>query len=703
MKLQDRSPQVEYPRDWDMPMAVLAVLQQMFRGYHKLVLSKEFTEGQSNTHVYMVLPYRGEQGQELPAVVKIGPADLVYQEWQASQRYILDRLPGFVTMVGDMKFAEAEEDLSYVPATALSTGGYAGLRYALAGSGLFETETLRMFCRHATAADLWLVLEARLFPQLRHIWRANPERRIRKAHATYDRVLPVNLMVEPLPASEGAPSVPTVVLNASRVQQEGLHFLPAPSGGAVRLEDFVVTEIERLQGTVTLNLPQAGELRQASFRLRLSDVADLNAYRIGEAAPPVTGRVITTRQELLLAAASAALGQATNLATEILALPDQSSIQLPNPLRAWPALLQQQLPMKIGTVHGDLNMGNVLVDIEARTAQIIDCAHARRDHALYDLLRLELETVLNPLAAAFFQAKQPPSRIYDFYGWLDQITRSEPHAAGHFALPKPMQHELSALATPFVLLTLIRNEARDLLATPGDWREYYTGLALYLLGALKFASLDHAPRGHQPKALVFWGAATILCLLEGGRVNQAAEWQWVDLTTKGSTGAATDASTEPHTTHVQVDNRSGGIYFEGSQAVNIQGDLISGGTVNKATFHGPVTGPVHTGSGDINVAGGQPRQPDASLAPLLAGLRREVMASAPAAVCIMADQHIDQIEEAIQEKYLGAMESSLEWFQRQLPALAARVITIIRHPEVVQAFQAAGDRTFAEYRRRFGS
>ncbi|RIK28120.1 MAG: hypothetical protein DCC55_38970 [Chloroflexi bacterium] len=666
----------------------------MFAGYARVVLQREFSEGQSGTQVFLAVPYRGGQEQELPVVVKLGPQELIQQEWSAAQ-HTRRKLPGFVEIAGEPVYLEAAETGS-IP--------YGGLRYELAGQGLYQTESLRMYCRHAPAADLWRVLDKRLFPQLRHIWRENPRlERLRKVHATYDRVLPVNLILELGPAADCQPPTPAVVLSAGRMQTEGVRSFPAHRDAVVRLEGFVVTEIERHQRAVTLNLPQTGETRTASFRLRLQAVSDLDAYRLGEPAPIITGRVVATRQELLLAALQPAPDLPAHLNAATLPLPENPQVQLPNPLLAWPTLLQEEMPMKIGTTHGDLNMGNVLVDTGARTAQIIDCAHARRDHALYDLLRLELETVLHPLATAFFQAGQPPSRIYDFYGWLDQITRSEPHAAGHFALPKPMQYELSALATPFILLTLIRNEARDLLTTPGDWREYYTGLALYLLGALKFASLDRAPRGHQPKALAFWGALTILRLLERGQESQTTEWQWVDLTTKGSTGAATDASTEPHTTHVQVDNRSGGVYFEGLVAFNIQGDLISGGTVNKATFHGPVTGPVHTGSGDINVAGGQPRQPQASLAQLLADLRREVAASAPEAVRVMADQRIDQLEEAIQEKYLGAMESSLEWFQRQLPALAAKVITIIRHPDVVQAFQAAGDRTFAEYRRRFGS
>jgi len=40
---------------------------------------------------------------------------------------------------------------------------------------------------------------------------------------------------------------------------------------------------------------------------------------------------------------------------------------------------------------------------------------------------------------------------------------------------------------------------------------------------------------------------------------------------------------------------------EGNQAVHIEGHVISGSTLNQANFHGPVTGPVHTGSGNIYI------------------------------------------------------------------------------------------------------
>lgn len=686
--------QIKHPQDWVLTPAVYALLQRMFADYVKVSLEKEFTEGQSGTQVFLAIPYRSEQEPELPVVVKLGPQELIQQEWTAAQ-HTRRKLPGFVEIAGEPSYLEPKIE-GDIP--------YGGLRYELAGQGLFRTESLRMYCRHAAAADLWSVLDKRLLPQLRRIWRENLrlEKR-RKVHASYDRVLPVNLILEPLPAANSQPPAPAVVFNAGQMQTEGVQFVPLHRDTLVRLEGFVVTELERHQHSITFNLPQTGETRTASFRLRLREMANCDDYRLGEPAPVIMGRVVATRQELLLATLHSEADLPAHLNTTTLPLPEKPQVHLPNPLLAWPTLLQEELPMKIGTVHGDLNMGNVLIDPEAHTVQIIDCGHARRDHALYDLLRLELETVLHPLAAAFFQAGQSPSRIYEFYSWLDHVTRSDPHDAGHFALPHPLQHELSALATPFILLTTIRHAACELLVTPGNWREYYTGLALYLSGALKFANLDRAPAGQKPKALAFWGAATILHLLAGSGESSEIEWELVDLNAKANASATQSGAEEKRKTEVKIDQRSGGVFLEGNQAVNIQGDLISGGTVNKAAFHGPVTGPVHTGSGDVHYVSGMERRSTSDLAQLLAELRAAVTASAPKPLIANAVGRIDDLEEAIPELDLDTMAATLKWFQRRLPGLAGNVEAVIRHPAVVQTVKAAGDSMLADYRSKFGS
>jgi len=61
------------------------------------------------------------------------------------------------------------------------------------------------------------------------------------------------------------------------------------------------------------------------------------------------------------------------------------------------------------------------------------------------------------------------------------------------------------------------------------------------------------------------------------------------------------------------------------------------------------------------------------------------------------------LEEAVtdEEPDLGGMESTLSWFQRNLPDLAGHVLAVITHPATVQTIQAAGEETMAEFERRF--
>ena len=78
---------------------------------------------------------------------------------------------------------------------------------------------------------------------------------------------------------------------------------------------------------------------------------------------------------------------------------------MPNPLQVWPALLDEFGTQQVSTIHGDLNMGNILVDVKFGVTYIIDGAHARTDAVLYDLLRLEMDAVLHHLPAVLFKRK----------------------------------------------------------------------------------------------------------------------------------------------------------------------------------------------------------------------------------------------------------------------------------------------------------
>jgi hypothetical protein len=98
----------------------------------------------------------------------------------------------------------------------------------------------------------------------------------------------------------------------------------------------------------------------------------------------------------------------------------------------------------------------------------------------------------------------PAETIYPFYEELHCATFKSDQGATYRLL-----HE--ALEKPFAILCVLRRAARAGFYDPGDFSEYYQGLMLYLLGALKFRNLDEIPGAKQ---IAFWGAATLQHLLQ---------------------------------------------------------------------------------------------------------------------------------------------------------------------------------------------
>lgn len=67
---------------------------------------------------------------------------------------------------------------------------------------------------------------------------------------------------------------------------------------------------------------------------------------------------------------------APDLTAATVSPPGHPDALLPNPLVVLPALLSEPLPHRVATVHGDLNLENVLVDPAARTVRLIDFSHS---------------------------------------------------------------------------------------------------------------------------------------------------------------------------------------------------------------------------------------------------------------------------------------------------------------------------------------
>ena len=387
---------IEQPRTLRLTHAEQQLLSTLLRTASRLRILSEFTDGRTATRVFLIRPTDRDEVEELPAVVKIGPQALIEPEWQATQRHVLSRLPGFAAIQGEPIYL------------AQPNGSIMGaLRYGQVGDGVFAVESLASYLAKASLIDSWHVLENRLFRQLGQLWRATLTWQPLLVQNSYDAILPVNLIVAPVAASAGTPSLRLDGnLLVSTVD-------PVPTfrrGDLVEITNFVITEI--VGDEITLNLPQAPNAPRTAYRLRLQGAP--GDYQVGATLPATLAHVTTTREEILFTAAQAQLGQ-VDLTQSTLTLPGSPARQLPNPLLALSTLLTQGHAANFATIHGDLNLRNVLVDAEARTTHIIDCAAARQDHAIQDLLRMERDYVTDVLAKLCFEADLPATTVIRLY------------------------------------------------------------------------------------------------------------------------------------------------------------------------------------------------------------------------------------------------------------------------------------------------
>lgn len=486
----DQGPEIENPQGISLPTCAEDILRIMFAGHRRLVIDKELGGGFSGGRVFLVLPIRSDGVSELPAVVKMAPGWLIQQEWLAYQECIHHQWPGVAEIQGE---------------PVLPPGcDWGGLRYPLAGhSRAFRIESLYQYCRQASTEDVRYVLEEQLFQIARRPWQFGQPHPAFPMGASYDPWLPVNLIVKPAEPPDGA-----------QVHDIGPNLPAGPPPAAddyVRLKGFVISEVDPVDKAVTLNLSPRADGQPNSYRLRLQPVVNVDRYQVNNIVNVIEGKVTQTRHDLLQAEVERVLGQHVQLSAQNVTLPDGTS--LPNPLDKLSATLAQRPNVRVACLHGDLNLENVLVEPASREPRLIDFAAARRDHVLHDLLHLEAEVVTKLLPEALAEARLPVDAIYPFYEQL-HCTVLHPDQFGPpklslVAWKRPLAtlralRKLAALEKYFRMLVTIRKMARNYLFDRHDWAEYYQGLTLYLLGALKFSNLNQVSGAKQ---VAFLGAA----------------------------------------------------------------------------------------------------------------------------------------------------------------------------------------------------
>ena len=459
-----------------LPDSVYRVLETLFAGYQRLLILSEYGSGLSGSRVFLVRPLRHDGTPELRSVVKIDYRERIEREWHAYQENVRHSLPHAAEMVGEPAYPAGSQ--------------WGGLRYPLIGSGAFDIESLSRYYEHASQEELSDVLQNRLFRSLGSLWAHIELKPDLQLQSYYDDLLPYNLVITVETPPAGAPIQP---LTPDTI---GAHAPPA--GSYVRLAGFRVVKIFHAEERLSLDVPIG---HSGANRLHLRGVADVDQYLIDQLLPqPVTGRIVETRFDQLQAQVSRIMGDRWQAGAPVTLTSGQT---LPDPITALPGILNQSFDAYVGRLHGDLNLENVLVELESRNAYLIDFARFRQDHVLRDLLQLEMAVITRLLPRALEARQMPAETIFPFYERLECAVRHPGR------VPPP-----SGLEKPFAMLLTIRNMAAHYLYMAGNWDEYYYGLILYLIGALKLPDLDELPTAPRPKEVAFLGAAAILHLAQ---------------------------------------------------------------------------------------------------------------------------------------------------------------------------------------------
>ena len=509
-------------------------IRKLFPKCKTIYILKYFTEGMSGSWVILVRPILATGNAQLPTVVKIDWAWRIERERQAYSKHIKNRLPHSADIHDQPK--------------KLEKGMYGGLIYSLVGGGHFAIESLHQFFVDTEIDKIEKLLKERLFANLNALWRSTQKvQYVMHMQMQYDAMLPVNFVLEWV--SNEPQQQPTVV-NPDTLDPNELNI-----GDFVQVSGFQVVNINYETNRLSLDIPMEDE---QACRFHLKSIPDIGRYEIGMIIDePMLGKLVDTRNNQLKKLAQTIVKSSADLEANRINLPHSDGHHLPNPLIRLPKVLSQMCDVYCAYIHGDLHLNNVVV--EGQNFFVIDFAHSREDHLLRDLIHMESAVITHLLPHYLTQTDQDYSSLANFYLQLHQ-------AQQYFRAKSPL-----GLEKPFAILKIIRETARPYLFKPDHWQEYYNGLFVYLLGSIRYSSLNQFA-----KQLAFWGSAVLMEIIENP-----------------------PAAGEP----LIVENHGQGELMENKEDKNSSGTSYTIGNVGDNSSIAQGDGATAVGAGGINISG----------------------------------------------------------------------------------------------------
>lgn len=409
--------QIDLPAQLELTTQERSLLQGLFGHYARLIIEQEFLSGYSGARTFLSLPVRPDGRADAYTIAKLGELESIRNEFANYEAHVKDTLPPITARI---QHTPVTTHIAPQPGKPK----LAALQYTFIGEPGSTPTSLRQALLKAPDLQTQQAFLHKLFDTFGPNWWLQRRPYTFRLAQEYDRLLPTHLVLEPVPGLR-----PQLTLDGN-VSSIGAQ---VDLGDIVTIRNF--PHIERRVDGRSLSLAGA-----ASPPLRLRWLS----LQHPEGA---TGRVVDTRFSLL------------NGFVQDYTLPTG----LPDPFTRLPAFLAETINGSQSTIHGDLNLENILVG-PGNLLWLIDFAQTRDGHTLLDFAHLYAELVAHILAP---QIADP---------------------AAYLAL---LRHPDDSPYQPFyTLLSTVDDIAGRCLFHPSQPREWQIARALACLGALKYANLN---------------------------------------------------------------------------------------------------------------------------------------------------------------------------------------------------------------------
>ncbi|MBI5052098.1 MAG: phosphotransferase [Chloroflexi bacterium] len=402
------------------------LLRALFQRYKRITLEKEFRSGYSGARTFLILPIRNDNRADAYTIAKIGERDSIQREYENYERHVKDSLPPMTARIQNVPVTTRDSRL-------------AAVRYTF----IAEPDVMPTSLRETLLANPDPPLLEKIFSTFGPGWWMQRKPHTFKLAQEYDRLLPAHYVLEP------AQRTATQTLNRdSRLE----------IGDLVRLKNMRV--VERRADGKSLSLIGAPTPGMPPMRARWMSL---------NSPDNASATIVATRESLL---------QDYVAGFDLFGLPD--------PFLKLPSLLDERIIGTQSTIHGDLNLENVLVG-PGGFVWLIDFAQTRDGHPLFDFAHLEAEIIAHVIAPQVSSEQWAVISKQFFANGEPQSTFRNPQSGNLLSL-----------------ISTLHSIASRCLFNPAHPREYQLALFMACLGSLKYTNLN----AHQ-KHLLYLTAAQI--------------------------------------------------------------------------------------------------------------------------------------------------------------------------------------------------